>query len=86
MNTQPVGYEAKAFEPRNLVFFFLIAFGLTWLKSALTVILHMKMPTRIADPAILFLLFVGIPGWLAPTLAAFTLTGITEGKLGVKAL
>src|SRR5512136_2208945 len=25
MNTQPVGYKAKAFEPHNLAFFFLIA-------------------------------------------------------------
>ncbi len=26
LNTQPVGYKAKAFEARNLIFFFLIAF------------------------------------------------------------
>jgi membrane protease YdiL (CAAX protease family) len=86
MNAQPIEYKAKAFEPRNLAFFFLLAFGLTWLKSALTIFFDLKMPASIIDPAIFFVLFVGIPGWLAPTLAAFVLTGINEGKPGVKTL
>ncbi len=33
MTAQTVGYKAKAFEPRNLVFFFLLAFGLTWISA-----------------------------------------------------
>jgi uncharacterized protein len=86
MNALPIGYKARAFEGRNLVLFFLIAFGLTWLKSILTIIFDPKMPASITDPAIFFVLLVGIPGWLAPTLAAFVMTAIAEGKPGVKAL
>ena len=86
MNAQPVGYKAKAFESRNLIFFFLIAFGSTWIKDALIFIFDLKMPTSITDPVIFFILFVGIPGAIGPTFAAFVMTAITEGKPGVKAL
>ena len=85
-NTPTVGYKAKAFEARNLIFFFLLAFGLTWFKTALEVIFNLKMPTSIADPAILFVVFVGIPGAFGPSVAAFVVTGITEGKPGLRAL
>jgi len=86
MNIQQVGYRAKTCEARNLIFFFLLAFGLTWLKNALTLIFDIKMPTSFTDPTIFFVLFVGLPGGIAPTLAAFVVTAITEGKHGVKAL
>lgn len=86
MNTQPIGYKAKAFEPRNLICFFLLAFSLTWTKDALEFIFNVKMPTSITDPAILFVLFIGIPGAFGPTVAAFVMTAITEGKAGLKAL
>jgi membrane protease YdiL (CAAX protease family) len=86
MNTQPIGYKAKAFEARNLAFFFLLAFGLTWLKNALTVAFDLKMPTSLTDPVVLFVVFVGFPGGIGPTFAAFVVTAITEGKPGVKAL
>ena len=35
MNAQGVGYKAKSFEARNLAFFFLFAFGLTWITNAI---------------------------------------------------
>ncbi len=86
MTTQTEGYKAKAFEPRNLVFFFLLAFGLTWSMAVLLGIFDPKMPTSMTDPAILFFVFVGLPGAFGPTLAAFIMTASTEGKSGVKAL
>lgn len=82
MITQTEEYKAGAFESRNLVFFFLLAFGLTWISSALFGIFDLKMPSSLTDPLILILL----AGAFGPTLAAFIMTGITEGKLGVKAL
>jgi membrane protease YdiL (CAAX protease family) len=86
VTTQTDGYKARAFEPRNLVFFFLLAFGLTWIAAVLLGIFDPKMPTSITDPVILLFVFVGIPGAFGPTLAAFLMTAITEGKSGVKAL
>ena len=86
MNTQTVEYKAKAFEPRNLAFFFLLAFGLTWIKDGLAALFDLKMPTSITDPVILFVVFIGIPGAIGPTFAAFVMTAITEGKPGVKNL
>ncbi len=86
MTTQTVGYKAQAFEARNLAFFFLLAFGLTWIKNALSVIFDVKMPASITDPAILFVVFVGIPGAIGPTFAAFVMSAIAEGKPGVQAL
>lgn len=86
MSPETVGYKAKAFEARNLMIFFLLAFGLTWIKSVLEFTFDVKMPASITDPAILFVLFIGIPGAFGPTIAAFVVTALTEGKLGVKAL
>lgn len=65
---------------------FLLAFGLTWIKDALEFLFNVKMPTSVTDPAALFVLFIGIPGAFGPTVAAFVMTGITEGKPGMKAL
>jgi uncharacterized protein len=86
LHTQSIAYKAKAFEARNLMIFFLIAFGSTWIKDALEFIFNVKMPTSMTDPAILFVLFIGIPGAFGPTFAAFLITGISEGKPGMKAL
>jgi hypothetical protein len=83
---QTVEFKANAFEPRNLVFFFLLAFGLTWLAATLLGILDPKMPTSITDPVILFFVFVALPGAFGPTVAAFLMTAITEGKSGARAL
>ena len=86
LNAQPVGYKAKAFEPRNLAFFFLLTFGLSWIPAILLEVLDLKRPDSTADPAgFLFLLF-GLLGSIGPTLAAFIMTRITEGKPGAKAL
>jgi uncharacterized protein len=86
VNNQTVEYKAKAFEPRNLGFFFLLAFGLTWLATTLLGIFDPKMPASITDPVILFFVFFALPGAFGPTVAAFLMTAITEGKSGIKVL
>ncbi len=81
-NTQTVGYKAKAFEPRNLAFFFLAVLGLSWTKQALLFFGILKAPSGITDPSLLLLT---LTTW-GPTLVAFVITAITEGKPGVRAL
>lgn len=45
-----------------------------------------KQPTSLTDPNIIFWVLVLVPAAIGPTLAAFILTAITEGKPGIKAL
>jgi hypothetical protein len=91
MNTPIVGYKAKALEPRNLAFFFLIAFGWSWLWWALFIFGILKMPAGIGTSEVdlgsagpLILLIALTP--YGPTIAGFVMTALTEGRLGVKAL
>jgi len=86
MITQTDGYKAKAFEPRNLAFFFLIVYGLNAIMWVLSTIFHPEQPTSFTDPSVLFWVLVVVPAAIGPTLAAFLITAFTEGKLGVKAL
>lgn len=86
LNAQPVGYKAKAFEPRNLVFFFLIVFGLNSILCVLFTIFDPEIPTSLTDPSALFWVLVVVPTAIGPALAAFLVTAITEGKSGVRAL
>ena len=86
LNTQPVGYKAKAFEARNLAFFFLIVFGLEAIMWVLSTIFEPEKPNSLTDPSVLFWAFVVVPTLIGPTLAAFLMTAITEGRPGVKAL
>lgn len=86
MTSQTGGFKAKAFEPRNLAFFFLIVYGLNAILWLLAAIFHPQQPTSLSDPSVLFWALVVVPTVIGPTLAAFFLTAITEGKPGVKAL
>jgi CAAX protease family protein len=86
MTTQNDGYKAKAFEPRNLAFYFLIVYGLNAIMWALSAIFQPEQPTSLTDPSILFWVLVVVPAAIGPTLAAFLLTAITQGRSGVKAL
>jgi membrane protease YdiL (CAAX protease family) len=74
-------YKSESFELRNLVFFFILAFGLTWISVILLGLFDLKMPA-----AIPILLLVGLPGAFGPTVAAFIMTGITYGKSGINDL
>jgi hypothetical protein len=86
MISQTSGYKAKAFEPRNLAFFFLIVYGLNASMWLLSTIFHPEQPTSLRDPSVLFWVLVVVPAVIGPTLAAFLMTAITGGKPGVKAL
>jgi hypothetical protein len=81
------GYKAKAFEPRFLIFFFLIALGLMWIPSVIMLYsgVNLSSVTIGSVPFLIVITFTGLAG-ISPTLAAFIVTGITEGKSGVKTL
>jgi membrane protease YdiL (CAAX protease family) len=72
------GTKTKSPEFRNLVFFFLIVFGLQGLRYGL----QMEGILQVSGPG---MLLVSLASW-GPLIAAFTVTGLTEGKAGVKAL
>jgi membrane protease YdiL (CAAX protease family) len=86
MDTQTVEYKAKALEPRNLAFFFLIAFGISWLWSALLISGIVKVPSEVAFPKIIPWVLADIILGFGPTFGAFVMTATTEGKPGIKAL
>lgn len=94
MNERLPGYKAKAFEGRNLIFFFLIAFGWTWFWWwVLFLSGWVTVPERIGTPdaqlgggaSFLILLLVALSPF-GPTIGGFVLTGLNEDKTGVKAL
>jgi uncharacterized protein len=92
MTTHAVGYKAKAFEPRNLGFFFLIAFGWSWFFLWLLFISGIvTMPSGIGTSEVdlgsawpLMILSLLTP--YGPTIGAFVVTAMTEGKPGVRTL
>jgi membrane protease YdiL (CAAX protease family) len=79
MNTQPVGYKAKAFEARNLVIFVLVILGMTGVAVGFQ-LSPGGMPSGIPS-AVLGVMFL-----LMPCITAFVLTSISEGNPGLKAL
>lgn len=82
MTDQIGGYRAKAFEPRNLAYFFLIVLGLSWGYKLLVYFGALRRPTGAADLA-------NVPNvlWsLGPLIAAIVLTALNEGKPGLRAL
>jgi membrane protease YdiL (CAAX protease family) len=86
MNAQKTGYRTKDFEARNLAFFFLLAFGLTWITVAIEYIFDLKLPTSMDDPVTPLNFLIGTLGAIGPSLAAFIVTAFSEGKTGAKAL
>jgi membrane protease YdiL (CAAX protease family) len=86
MTIQTDNYKAKAFEPRNLAFFFLIVFGLQAIMWVITTIFEPEKPTSLTDPSVLFWALVVVPTAIGPTLAAFLMAAVTEGRSGAKAL
>ena len=91
MNSQSIGYKAKVFEPRNLLFFFLIAFGWSWFWWALFIFGILKLPAGIGTSEVNFVsaapfILIVLVAPYGPTLAGFVMAAMTEGKTGVKAL
>jgi membrane protease YdiL (CAAX protease family) len=88
MNTQATGYKARAFDSRNLAFYFLIVFGLQALAYGLLIAGVLKMPAQegpgalVEDPRLIIKV---LASW-GPLIAAFTVTAISEGKPGLRAL
>ncbi len=88
MIAQMAGYKAKAFEPRNLVLFFVIAFGWSWFLWWLLFLSGtVTMPAGIADLGSGWpLAILSLLAPYGPTIGAFAVTAATEGKPGVRAL
>jgi len=94
MNEQLPGYKAQAFEGRNLVFFFLIAFGWTWIWWwVLFLSGWIKVPAGISSPEVelgggdgALILFLVALSPFGPTIGGFVLTGLNEGRAGMKSL
>lgn len=92
MNSQ-IGYKAKAFEGRNLLFFFLIAFGWTWIWWWILFLsgwveVPADLGTHAADvgPVSPFIILLVAISPFGPTIAGFIMTAVNEGRSGVKAL
>jgi hypothetical protein len=86
MNEQEIGYKAKSFEGRNLAFYFLLAFGITWTTAALIAVLGLDMSASGSGMVKPLNVLIGVMGSISPSFAAFVVTGFSEGKAGVKAL
>ena len=72
---------------RPLVFFFLFAYAGTWLVTvpfALSANGVGLLPFGIPDGSVIFVSAVWV--FLGPTLAAFIMTGVTEGRAGIRRL
>ena len=83
--------KTETWQPRNLIGFFLIAFGWTWFWWALFIFDILKMPAGIGTPDVDLgsagpILLIVILSPFGPTIAGFVLTARTEGKAGMKRL
>lgn len=91
MIAREMGYRAKAFEPRNLGLFFLIAFGWSWFWWALFIFGILELPPGIGTSEVDFgsagplILLIALTPY-GPTIAGFVMAALTEGKDGAKAL
>ena len=82
MTTQTVEYKAKAFELRNLGYFFLMVFGFQALKYGFSHSSGEGLSALSAGPGVI----LDLLGSWGPIIAAFVVTAITEGKSGIGGL
>jgi len=82
MTTQTVEYKAKAFELRNLGYFFLMVFGFQALKYEVSHSSGEGLSALSAGPGVI----LDLLGSWGPIIAAFVVTAITEGKSGIGGL
>jgi membrane protease YdiL (CAAX protease family) len=92
MNAQRAAFRTRALEPRNLILFFAIAFGWSWFWWFLFIFGVLEFPAGAESPYVdfglvspLLLLFIMVTPF-GPTIGAFVVSGLTEGKAGVGAL
>ena len=84
--------EMKEKETRNLLFYFLIAFGWTWLLWLPSVVISVTDNRSLMywmyevemTPVLGLIAIGGIFSTFGPFVAAFTVTGLTEGREGVR--
>lgn len=86
MDIQTTNYRTKDFEARNLAFFFLLAFGISWTTAALISVFGLDLSTSGSGPVTPLVVLIGVVGTIGPSIAAFIVAGFSEGKAGVKAL
>ena len=85
MNEKNLGWKNSEFESENLVKFFLIAFGWTWLYWSVFIFQLVTMPEGMGTPnvnlreALVFIPLVVFSPY-GPTFAAFILTYLNEGR------
>ena len=89
--SQTSRYKTDNWQPRNLIGFFLIAFGWTWFWWSLFIFGVLKMPAAVGTPDIDLstagpILLVVVFSPFGPTIAGIVLTALTEGRAGVKQL
>ena len=85
-------YRIKEFEGKNLFLFFVIAFGWSWLLWLPSVIISITDNRSLMywmydvemSLGLGLLAIVGIFATFGPLVAAFTVTGLTEGREGVR--
>jgi membrane protease YdiL (CAAX protease family) len=82
MTDQAIEYKAKAFELRNLGYFFLMVFGLQAVKYGYSFFTGQGLSALNISPGII----LAVLGSWGPIIAAFVVTGITEGKSGIRNL
>ena len=81
-------FKKDDWQPRNLVWFTLIAFGWTWFWWALFIFGIIRMPAGIGTPDVDLgtagpILLIVILSPFGPTIAGLVLTAFTEGKAGL---
>ncbi len=85
-DSQPVGYKAKAFEPRHLAILFLITSVFPLLFFTPFILGLLPWPEGPAGVGGIFVSILMILLYTAPVIVPLVLTAITEGKPGIKAL
>lgn len=82
MTNQTVEYKVKAFELRNLGYFFLMVFGLQAIKYGFLFFTGKGESALYTFPGII----LAVLGSWGPIIAAFVVTAITDGKSGIRIL
>ncbi len=86
--------NGKTFESRNLLLYFLIAFGWSWLLWLPSVIITITdnqsrmywMHDVEMTPGLILIAIAGIFSTFGPLVAAFTVTTLSEGRKGIRGL
>ena len=91
MLSNEFNFRANQFEMKNLLLFFIIAFGWTWLLNSLFINGILVFPEGVGTSNLdlvsvgsVFIILIIMP--FGPTISAFIITGRAEGREGIRAL